>query len=245
MDISYADTPYEVREDFGQAHSRFWRRLANPGAWWTGAQRVAIAAEVRGVPNCALCSSRKASLSPYAVDGEHDQMTDLPASAVEVIHRVTSDPGRLTQRWYQSVIDAGLAPEAYVEIIGTVVAAISIDSFCHGLGLANHALPTPEQGEPSAYRPASAADEDAWVPMIPASANAGPEADLWQQGRTGNVIRAMSVVPDEVRTLNDLGGVHYLPHEQVGNPNFEGRALTRPQIELIAGRVSAINQCFY
>ena len=84
------------------------------------------------------------------------------------------------------------------------------------------------------------------MPMIPADGNTGAEADLWATGRTGNVIRAMSVAPDEVRTLNDLGGVHYLPHGSLMDPSAKlDRALTRPQIELIAGRVSALNQCFY
>ena len=46
--------------------------------------------------------------------------------------------------------------------------------------------------------------EDAWVPMIPVDRATGAEADLYGGQAVGNVIRAMSLVPDEVRTLCDL-----------------------------------------
>ncbi len=77
--------------------------------------------------------------------------------------------------------------------------------------------------------------------------NAGtPEEDLWVSGKTGNVVRAMSLVPDEVRTLCELSDAHYLAMPLVRQPGVDaGRALNRSQIELVAGRVSALNQCFY
>ena len=61
-----------------------------------------------------------------------------------------------------------------------------------------------------------------------------------------NVLSAMSLVPDAVRMLFRLSGVQYLTL-----PGFmrfgdlPGRALTRSQVELVAARVSALNDCFY
>ena len=78
--------------------------------------------------------------------------------------------------------------------------------------------------------------------LSPESAK-GPESDLFP-GRVGNVIRAMSLVPDEVRGLKDLSAAHYLPIESIMDVTA-GRAIDRTQIELIAGRVSALNKCFY
>ena len=85
--------------------------------------------------------------------------------------------------------------------------------------------------------------EQAWVPMIPMKGLGGDEADLWRPP-TGNVIRAMSLVPDAVRDLKSRSAAHYLPVEDVVNPAAH-TALSRPQIELVAGRVSALNECFY
>ena len=131
------------------------------------------------------------------------------------------------------------------KIIGTVVAMVSIDSFCRGIGVPLNPLPEPQPGEPSHYRPPRAAPEESWVPMIQAERATGAEADLYGGKPTGNVIRAMSLVPDEVRTLGDLGAAHYLPNVQVGDPSARPPYLDRPQTELIAARVSAVNQCFY
>src|SRR5262252_4820459 len=99
QDISYRAALVPVRDDFAAAHTRFWQRLASPGAWWTGAERVAIAAEVRHARHCALCKARREALArlrrrrasspftPAAVAGQHDHLGALPDAAVDVIHR--------------------------------------------------------------------------------------------------------------------------------------------------------------
>jgi hypothetical protein len=244
-DISYSAVSVPVRDDFAAAHTRFWKRLASPGAWWSGAERVAIAAEVRQAWHCRFCQARKAALTPAAAEGQHDQLGALPDAAVEAIHRVVTDPGRLSRTWFQSLLAAGLPAERYVEIIGTLVAVVSIDSFCRGIGVPLHPLPEPQPGPPSHYRPPGAIQDDAWVPMIPADRATGAEADLYGGRAVGNVIRAMSLVPDEVRTLFDLSAAHYLPMGQVLDPSASSGTLNRMQMELIAGRVSALRQCFY
>jgi hypothetical protein len=245
QDISYSAALVPVRDDFAAAHTRFWKRLASPGAWWTGAERVAIAAEVRQAWHCGLCKECKEALTPAAVEGRHDQLGALPEAAVEAIHGVVTDPGRLSRKWFERTLAAGLSAEQYVELIGTLVAVVSIDSFCRGIGVPLHPLPAPQPGGPTYYRPPGAIQEDAWVPMIPSDRATGAEADLYGGKAVGNVLRAMSLVPDEVRTLHDLSAAHYLRMEQVRDPSASAGTLSRMQMELIAGRVSALSQCFY
>ncbi len=36
-----------IRDELLAAHARAWAHIAGPGAWWDGAERVAIAAETR------------------------------------------------------------------------------------------------------------------------------------------------------------------------------------------------------
>lgn len=95
--ITYEEVPAPVRPGFAASHQRFWDRLAAPGTWWTGAERVAIAAETRAAPDCPYCRERKAALSPHTVSGTRTTATDLPQAAVEVIHAVMTDAGRLTR----------------------------------------------------------------------------------------------------------------------------------------------------
>ena len=243
--FSYADAFVAVREDLQAAHRRAWQRLARAGAWWSGAERVAIAAEVRNAPACALCGERKEALSPLAVAGEHARVSDLSEAVVEAVHQITNDPGRLSRAWFEKTLAGGLADGQYVEILGTVVTVVSIDAFARGLGVPPRPLPKPEDGEPTRYRPASAVLDEAWVPMIPNGAAKGPEQGLFgPAGRQGNVIRAMSLVPDEVRGLLDLSAAHYMLPEQMLDLRT-GRTLDRSQIELLAGRVSALRECFY
>jgi hypothetical protein len=243
--LTYESTPLPVRSDLVAAHRRAWRRLAASGTWWTGAERVAIANEVRCAASCALCTERSAALSPNAVADAHEPAPPLPASAVEAAHRITRDPGRLSQSWRDGLRAAGLDDGLYIELIGVVVTVVSIDAFCRAIGVPLHPLPVPLAGEPTQYRPPQARDGGAWAPMIPAFGATGAEADLWRRGMTGNVIRALSLVPDEVRTLKDLSAAHYLRDDQVANPRAHMQHLARPQMELLAARVSALHECFY
>ena len=245
-EISYSNAPWPIREDFAACHNRYWQRLAAPGTWFTGAERVDIAREIRQAQYCDLCRRRKESLSPYTVDGTHDTVTDLPDVVVEVIHRVTTDSARLTKSWFDGIMEQGLSEEKYVEIIGTLVALFSIDEFCRCLGLPLHELPEPQPGEPSRYRPANAAYDGAWVPILPMRVDTGPDADLWEGEMRGYVIRALSLVPDEVRNLLDESEAHYLKVHEVWNMTRPPQGtLTRPQTEIVAARVSALNGCFY
>ena len=241
--ISYDGAAVPVREDIPQAESLIWEQLARPGNWWTGAERVAIAGEVRKARECSLCSERKQALSPEAVQGPHDSIGVLPEAAVDLVHRVVTDSGRLSKSWFERTLASGLTDAQCVEIIGVVVAVVSIDSFCRALGVPLHRLPESQPGAPSRYRPPGAELEGAWVPMIQPSKLSPHEADLYR-GRTGNVIRAMSLVPDAVRMMKTLSAAHYLEVEDVGRPSV-GRSLARSQMELLAGRVSALNECFY
>ena len=61
------------------------------------------------------------------------------------------------------------------------------------------------------------------------------------------VERALSLVPAEVEVLSGIADTHYMAFRYVTNPRHAepGRALDRTQTELVASRVSAINECFY
>ena len=82
--------------------------------------------------------------------------------------------------------------------------------------------------------------------MIPTDQVSPAEQDLWPGNRGANVLRALSAAPDTVRAWQRLSETMYLSlqgmAEMIHAPN---RILSRMQMELIAGRVSALNQCLY
>jgi alkylhydroperoxidase family enzyme len=235
----------KIREDLKQAQERVMDRLATPGTWLDAKARNQVAEETRHASGCRLCAERKASLSPYSVDGKHDSLGRLPDSWIEVIHRIVSDPGRLTHRWYKKAIAGGVAETEYVEIVSVIAHVTALDTFAHALGLPRRRLPAPRDGEPSRYRPREAHHSDAWVPTLAWGKAAPPELDLVSGGPLSNIRRALTLVPDEVRSFFDLCAHQYQSGPQMYDFSREYRAITHAQIELVAARVSALNRCTY
>ena len=246
MRFDYSGSAYAIRDDIPDAHREIWRKIGQPGSWWRGEDRVAFVEESRNARSCEACAKRALALSPEGAFGPHRPTTNLPGIVVDVVHRLTTDPARLSRSWLDAVNAQGVSDEAYVELLGVVVAAISIDGLHRALGLPPEPLPAPVAGEPSGYRPPGAADSGAWVHTVQPEDAGEAEADLYPGGRTGNVISAMSLVPDSVRMLIRLSHAHYLPMRCVMTPGDNaGRAISRNQIELLAGRVSSLSDCFY
>lgn len=248
--FDYGGCGLPIAEAVVAAHRTFWERLAGPGTWWTGPERVAIAGAVREAEACELCRRRRAAISPAAVPGEHPARPPLPAAAVDAVHRLVTDPGRITRAAVEDLARAGISDARYVELLGLTVAVLSVDEFHRALGLPLEPLPGPRPGEPSRARPAEAAPGTGFVPMLPSRGRSPEFRELYggiPGGFVPNVLRALSLVPEAVRDLGILASAHYLPPALVARPGAmpEGRALDRKQVELVAGRVSALNECFY
>jgi hypothetical protein len=79
--------------------------------------------------------------------------------------------------------------------------------------------------------------------MVPQEA--GASEGLYEGiGAVANVHRALSLVPEQARVLRRFQIAQYLPTEQVADLSLR-RDLDRMQMELVAARVSALNECFY
>lgn len=246
MSELYASEPIKIRDDLAAAHARAWARIGRPGTWWDGATRVAIVAETRHAPSCALCRRRKQALSPAAIDGKHDSLGALPEVVAEVVHRVRTDPGRLSERWFRGVIAAGITEEQYVETVSVVAHVVAIDTMARGLGFEPLPLPQAEPGVPSQYRPAGAKPGGAWLPWLEPADLSQAESGLYPAGRpAANIMKAMSLVPDEVRSFFDIVSHQYQGPLEMRDFSREYRAISHAQIELLAARVSALNQCLY
>lgn len=240
-------TDLPIREDLPSAFRNFWTWLAEPGCWWTGPEKLAIAAEVRNARSCEFCAIRKEALSPSMAEGSHTIVQEvLPVAAVDSVHRIVTDATRLTKSWIDETFSGELTDGHYVELLGITVLMISVDQFHRALGLPLENLPDAKPGDPSGYRPSGAEPGVGYVPMIPENKLTPEDADLYAGSGAPNVIRAMSLVPDCVRQMRMLSDVQYIPTGQLTDLDADpGRALDRAQIELVAARVSSINECFY
>lgn len=125
-----------------------WRLLASPGTWWTGEQRVALAAAARA----ASTAEAQPSLG------------SLPFDAVEAARRIAIDVHSVTEAWIGEIERSGISRPAYAEILGVVARLTAVDSFEYGVGAPLRPLPRPIEGQPSETLNPNAADHGAWIP---------------------------------------------------------------------------------
>lgn len=245
-DVSELDpTGLPIRQGLDREVQRAWSRLAAPGTWWTGEERLAIAAEVRNARSCSLCMQRKEALSPYTVRGNHDSLGALAQPIVEVVHRIVTDAGRLKESWVRSMVMNSVTEEQYVETVGIVALVTALDTFDHALGHALRPLPASVAGKPRKARPAGAKRDLAWVHTVAPQDLTPGDPDPYAVHGEKNIHRALSLVPREVFNFFDLDVELYLKDDEIRAFGTEHRALTHPQIEMLAARVSALNGCYY
>jgi len=240
-----------ARADTIQAQEKAWNEIGRAGTWWTGVERVAIAAETRHAVSCPLCAARRQALSPSMVGGDHASLRMLPAAAVEAIHRIRTDSGRIGEAWYRGLLAAGMDQERYVELISVVVITVAIDTFQFAAGLDPLPLPAAHPGEPARRRPVGAKRELTWVATL-APEDVGPnDPDLYHirpgvLKRSGaNIQRALSLVPHSMIHWWDMFETMYQPGPWMRDFSREYRAVSHAQMEMLAARVSALNRCEY
>jgi hypothetical protein len=154
-----------------------------------------------------------------------------PSSDVDRLAQwITLSPQSVDRRWASERI-AVVGAERYVETVAVTATVVAIDRFADAIGADVALLPEPQPGEPSGERAAEVADIRAHVPVDAAAHGA-------------NVGRAMSLVPAANRLFFALEQRMYASGEDFSNLTWD-RPLTRPQVELIAARTSALNECFY
>jgi hypothetical protein len=154
-----------------------------------------------------------------------------PASEIgRVAQWITVTPQSVDRRWAAERI-AAVGPERYVETVAVTATVVAIDRFADAIGAETAHLPEPQPGEPSGERAAEVADIGAHVPVDAAAKGA-------------NVGRAMSLVPAANRLFFALEQRMYASGDDFSNLTW-ARPLSRPQVELIAARTSALNECFY
>jgi alkylhydroperoxidase family enzyme len=241
MTTSPVDRLPRIRTELTEACESSWSRIGSPGTWYTAYERILIATEARAARRwSARCAARKTTASPVWDGALHSARGGFPAAAIDSIHRLAADSGRLPKSWFEHTLSAGVSVEEYVEIVGVIATVVAVDSFCWGAGLGLPDFPRPTLGEPSRARPPSRAG-GVWVPVLDLEYAEGPLAEQYKEYGQHNIPkirRALSLVPDEQVALNRLGDEMC---KEMYKPN---RALTWPQIELIATTASAANGCF-
>ena len=221
--FEYPTSVHPIRDDILAAQRSVWDRIATPGHWWTGAQRVAIAEQARA-------ARAQRSEAPWLRDLP-DAGERLPEAAVKTARMIAADAPKIEREWATQQVEA-LGDAAYIELAAVVNCVCAIDTYADALGVAYEPLPAPLAGEPDRVRNADVTDAGAYVPL----------QHPWQGPNVG---RALSLAPEQNMMFMTLVMAMYTGSQSFFEMVWEGGALSRSQVELLAARVSAVNECFY
>ena len=141
--------PLAIDDSYQLAIDDEWRRIASPGTWLTGQQRIEIAIQARAAHVAASADT-----------------PSLTAPMTEAARVLSSDAASARGPWVQSLYDGGLEPLEYVEILGIVARLNAIDTFLFGVGHAERSLPQPIAGEPSLKLVDGADFNGGWAPTV-------------------------------------------------------------------------------
>ena len=228
MTFAASSFPVVVPQPQLDAFDAIWSWLAQPGGWWTGEQKIAAASHARTAEARPLWDRRPSTidgLGATAAEGE-----PLSPLVVDTVERIAVEAGSIERTWAEAVI-AILGDAAYAELVSVVASVVPIDRACALLGRPIETLPDPAAGEPSGERAAETVGIGSYLPV--------------QVGFDGaNVAKSLSVAP--TANMMRLGLVRALySGTRFGELKWDDGPLNRPQVELVAARTSALNECFY
>lgn len=235
----YSHSPYPVRSDLETIHARQIAALGAPGTWGDGNQRLAIVREARAARVAASVQEAEAEIQINEAD--------LPETARRIARELAVNPQIFERKVYEQALAEGLPDASYTEICGLVARVVNFDVLARGLGIDMASLPEAVPGSASGHRPVEAIQEGAWVPTIPNGEAGGITGkELYGGHMQPYIIRSLSLVPDEFRASLELEEVQYLPLWRFMEMNYEHHeGFSRSQVETVAAKVSAINECFY
>jgi hypothetical protein len=241
----FESAPVTLRPEIVPAVGAALAQLGKKGDWLDGERRLAVAREARNAWDCAICRERRDALSPYAVEGEHDHLDELPEDWIDVIHRVVTDSGRLTEAWLRGHLDGPMAEDEYIEIVSVTIITTVIDTFALGIGMETPALPQAEPGLPDRYRRADATPGPGWVSTIAPEDAAADFVDFYDNESHFYIRRSLTLRPHECRRFWALMNALYMEDPRLHELDGLTRGINRAQIEFLAARASMLLGCYY
>ena len=217
-----------VQEAMIESFNACWERIAEPGEWWTGKERIAIVEEVRKARDNAP-SKNAQSLSDLSIEAS----PVISPLVTEIVWKVTNNAHEIEEKWAKEAI-ALIGEGKYSELVSLVVNIVPVDIFCLLLGRPVVSLPVPKNGKPTKSVPEGLSDGGAFLPW---------HTENWVGP---NVARALSFVPkDNALRMKLVESMYAGADKFISMIWDDNEPLSRSQVEIIAARTSSINECFY
>jgi len=200
--------------------------LRQPGQTLTSAQRIEVARVAREAAPRPLWEQAP-DLFSFQHNAASDRLSPFLAALAE---RVAVESRSLDRETVGRIIEV-IGDATYAEVVAICAQVVPIDHFLQAIDTPLEPLPDPGPGDPTGERPEDLDDIGAFIAMTDPFEGA-------------NVARSLSLAGNDNRLRLKIVRSMY------SGTNFDemvwtDRALSRPQIELVAARTSALNECFY
>ena len=210
-----------VRQDIVNVHRQTWKAIACAGSFWSDVDRLEIAKQARAA------RSQRSDL-PFNRSYPDSR---LNRDTLETVRKVAADAGKIDRLWAKKQI-ASIGDGPYAELVAIVASVSAVDAFSEALGRPKEMLPKATGGSCSGVKSDNATDIGGYLPMV----------DPWDGP---NVSRALSLVPAANALFMQNVSSMYVGKGGGFNDMVWDGPLSRPQAELLAARVSSVNECFY
>ena len=136
----------QLPDDYQRLLDQQYARLAAPGTWWNGAERVAIVATMRRTQQ-----------------GEFEIAECLGEDVSGFVHKVSVSAFDIDEN-YVKAAGAIMTPLQVVELTALVAQFSALDTFLYGAGFTLRELPVPISGEPTQLEVKGAKLMRGWFP---------------------------------------------------------------------------------
>ena len=138
---------HDIPDALLEAFNACWERIAEPGEWWSGKERIAILEEVR----------KDREQDHPKVRSSLADLSNTPSPVIspltsEIVRMVTSNAAEIDDKWAKEAISL-IGEGKYSELVSLVVNIVPIDIFCLLLGRPVVSLPVPKGGKPGGTIP--------------------------------------------------------------------------------------------
>ena len=202
-----------------------WDNLGKPGGWWSGGERIEIAEEIRDSSSPSI-AERIVDFSNYS----NEATSGITPFVRAVTRKVAYESSSIDKDIFDQIV-AVIGEDQYAEITAIASQLIPIYHLADTLGYDREQLPNAEPGAPSSERPDGLVEGVGFLPTFPT--NGVPHVAVSLSLAQADNARRMLLV----RAMYS--------GKDFGEMIWTHRNLSRPQIELVAARTSAINECFY
>ena len=211
--------------------------LAAPGQTLTSAQRIEVARVVRNAAPRPLWdkapdlfSFEHSAPTSSSAPGASEMADGLSPFLQALTERIAVESRSLDRQTVAAIVDR-IGDAMYAEVVAIVAQVVPIDHCLRAIDESLEPLPDAGAGDPSLDRPEGLGDIGAFI--VATEPYVGP-----------NVARSLSLAgPDNALRLKIVRSMY--SGKNFGEMVWTDRALSRPQIELVAARTSALNECFY